>query len=30
MAMTLEVPDDKLSRNAEKLGRAWREQANKD
>ena len=25
-----EIPDDELSRNAEKLGREWREQANKD
>lgn len=24
------IPDDELSRNAEKLGREWREQANKD
>lgn len=24
------IPDDELSRNAEKLGRDWREQANKD
>ena len=24
------IPDDKLSRNAEKQGREWREQANKD
>jgi len=24
------IPDDELSRNAEKLGREWRERANKD
>lgn len=24
------IPDDELSHNAEKLGREWREQANKD
>jgi hypothetical protein len=24
------IPDDELSRSAEKLGREWREQANKD
>ncbi len=24
------IPDDEFSRNAEKLGREWREQANKD
>jgi hypothetical protein len=24
------IPDDELSRNAEKLGREWREQANND
>ena len=24
------IPDDELSRNAEKLGREWREEANKD
>ena len=24
------IPDDEISRSAEKLGREWREQANKD